>query len=631
MKSLTKSWQDFWKQKWPYTIVLFFGLMITMGVWALGHKVMMGDDYAFHVTRLQSASKGWANGQIVPQVDPSALDGFGYAYNLFYGPLITYVVAGLQALVNFWPIAINLALTLCLIGAGMIMCYVMLKISKKPVLATLIAILYMSTPYFLNNLYSRMAVGEIAAMAVAPILLLGLYYLTIHNKHATRCIALAAAGLLLTHSLSAVLFALMAGVYVILNWRKLCNVESIWRMVLGVVAALGLTAFFTLPMLEAKMTGLYGVFNEGYADIYFGANARSMNDHRLGPQQLLGMEYAGRVNSEGLSGEFGVTLGIIALVGLIGFWFVRRRIENDNERRFVTAMYVVAVLAILLTLPIVDWRFMPGLLWQMQFPWRALMVSGVALSVVSGYTIYALVQDLAKDKQAVIAIMVGLLSVYMVMPLILPNAKKHLDDIAEVQQDPVTVGWEAEYAPMPLLCSPEVEEDVKQGYACSLSRVRERLKARGEGAKVIAGKAKVSQFQKDGLRVEFTVENSAEEARVELPMIYYPGYQARLGDEKLAVTASEEYGLVTVTIPTGARGEVKVYYGLSTATGLGLTISSVTVVLSLTWIGLAAVCDRRKAKKEAEKAKLMDSVKKVMAESEEATKRATAKKKRKKA
>lgn len=163
--------------KWHYLIVFIFGVILSAGVWTFMLQIMTGDDYAFHVTRLQSASKAWSNGQIVPQVDPDELGGFGYAYNLFYGPLITYVVAGLQAIFQMWPIAINLALVLCLIGAGLVMCYVMTKISGNKVVAVLSAVFLMAAPYTLNNLYARMALGEVVALVAAPILLLGLWQL----------------------------------------------------------------------------------------------------------------------------------------------------------------------------------------------------------------------------------------------------------------------------------------------------------------------------------------------------------------------------------------------------------------------------------------------------------------------
>lgn len=611
-REIVIDFNKFFSRNWHFLVVLIFGAILSVGVWAMASQIMTGDDYAFHATRLQSASKGWANGQIVPQVDPDTLGGFGYAYNLFYGPLLTYVAAGLQALIGLWPVAINLVLVICLIGSGLTMCYAMTKISKNKVLAAMVSVFYMAAPYVLNNLYARMALGEVAASVAAPILLLGLYQLTVGEKHAARSIALSAAMLVLSHSLSAMLFALMAALYVLFNLRKIVNWENIWRMVLGVMVALGLTAFFTLPLLEAKMTDGYGVFDVGYSDVYFGANARSMNDHRIWPQQLLVMDYTGKVNAEGLGGEFGVTLGVIALVGLLGFWFVRRRIEDENQRRFATSLYIIAVLAILLALPIVNWYYMPGIMWQMQFPWRSLSVSALCLAVVSGYTIYGLMRGLSDEKQRVAMVLMSLLAVYFVMPLILPRADRH-KDLEQVAEDPVVMGWEAEYAPMQLLCSPDVEEDIAEGYACSLSRIREILAERGDEIRVVSGDVTLQQANKNGLKVNMTLINSDDEdAMVELPMIYYPGYQAELDGMALQVNPSHEYGLVTVTVPAGATGEIKVWYGLSLATQVGGLISATTLGLSVIWLITSGIIDHNKRKKRAEMSRLMDSVREVV-------------------
>ena len=81
---------------------------------------------------------------------------------------------------------------------------------------------------------------------------MGLYQLTVGEKHAARSIALSAAMLVLSHSLSAMLFALMAAIYVVLNLRKVINWENVWRMALGVLTALGLTAFFYVATFGGK-------------------------------------------------------------------------------------------------------------------------------------------------------------------------------------------------------------------------------------------------------------------------------------------------------------------------------------------------------------------------------------------
>ena len=296
-----------------------------------------------------------------------------------------------------------------------------------------------------------------------------------------------------------------------------------------------------------------------------------------------------------------MTLGLVSLIGLLGFWFIRRRIEDDAERRFVTSLYVIALIAILVSLPVIDWRYMPGILWQMQFPWRTLMVSTVLLAVVSGYTIYLLLKNASIERQRVAVIAVGLLAIYAVTPLVMPRAERHLDNIDAVKQDPVTLGWEAEYAPMQLLCSPDKKEDVAQGYACSLSRVRKRLAERGNGLRVISGSVNIAEATKDGLKMDLKIDNSSDvEAVVELPMIYYPGYKAVMDGNELTVGYSTEYGLVTVTIPARTKGEVKVYYGLSLATELGVTITAATIVLSVGWLAVSGVRNARERRKEAE-------------------------------
>ncbi len=175
---------------------------------------------------------------------------------------------------------------------------------------------------------------------------------------------------------------------------------------------------------------------------------------------------------------------------------------------------------------------------------------------------------------------------------------------------------------MQLLCSPDVEEDTAQGYACSLSRIREKLEERGTKLKVVSGEAKLKEAKKDGLNVDFAVENDEGVSEIELPMIWYPGYKAEMDGEKLDVKASDEYGMVLVTVPEGKSGEVKVYYGLSTMTGIGLAVSTVTAGLSVAWLVISGVrsgMKRKKTRKEDEEMEeLMDTVREAVEEASEA-------------
>lgn len=613
----------FLASKWHYFVVLAFGVVLTFGLWGHLGEFLLGDDAIFHIARMESASKAWSNGQIIPQIDPDALDGLGYGYNLFYGPIITYVTAGLQALVGAWPVAINLALILCLIISGLLMCYTMMKISNNPVLAAIVAIFYMAAPYHLTNIYSRVAVGEVVALTVAPILVLGLYQLTNNDSHAARSIAVSAALLILSHSLSAVLFALMAAVYVILNIDKVFNIRAIWRMFLGVVVALGLTAFFTLPMIDARMHGNYGVFNDKYSEVYFGASVSSVNDHRASPFEVV------------LTGDYtkwpSLSIGLIAILGLIGFWLVWRHIVDRKERRFVISMYVIAVLSLFMMSFAIDWNYLPKILLSIQFPWRFMMIFITAMSIVSGYVVRELTRALTEPGAKVAVVVAGVLAVAPVIGLLERTDNYVYDWEVEFTSTSGAVGWQAEYAPMEILCDPEDWDDQVHGYACSLDKIPRIMKKRGDKPVVSGGDVVISDYMKDGLNVSFDlklkevvveVEESdlndivedevSDGILVELPLIYYPGYQATLDGVEVPVRASEKYGFVELVIPAGGEGKVEVKFGMSRPTKYGAVVSFGTMVLGLIWLIISSILKIGKKKKKTDAETLMASMRSAL-------------------
>lgn len=598
----------FWAKKWSFLLVLVFGLILSIGIWGRVDKVIVGDDYAFHVARLQSASHAWSNGQVIPQVDPDALGGFGYAYNLFYGPLVTYIASALQFMVQNWAITINLILILTLVLSGLTMCHAMTKISKSRAIGALAGIFYMATPYVLTDLYFRVALGESLAFVAAPILLLGLYQLTAGQRNATRSLAVAAALLILSHSLSALLFAMMAAVYVVLNIDKIFNFKTIWRAILAVVVALGLTAVFTLPLIETKVRGAeYGIFDASYVEGYFGADAKNMNDHRLWPARMLfdtNFQYTE-----------GAVVGLVAVFGLIGFFMVWRRLQEKQDRRFVLSLFVLASIALVLMTPVVDWNYVPEFFYEFQFPWRLLEIVSLVTSALAAYTCGMLIKDLSEEKQRVAALVMGMLAIMPVAWIFLPNDWDNVES-GEISWEDVSrgnVGWQAEYAPKQMLCSTENPDEKDQDYKCSLEKIDRIIEERGTDLRVLSGKAKFNNVKKDGLNIEFDVQNNTEDVmKVELPLIYYPGYEAWLDDAELNLEVSEELGLVMVVVPAGANGKVEVFYGISVPTQVGMMITVITAGVGLIWLVITGVGDARVRKKETEITKLMNSVRDVI-------------------
>lgn len=309
----------------------------------------------------------------------------------------------------------NLVLIVSLAGAGFAMCYAMTRVTKNRMLGFLVAVIYMSSPYLLSGVYVRMALGELAVFLAAPIWLLGLYQLTARERQATRNLAVAMSLLMVSQSMFAILFIVMGMVYVLINIDKVLSLRCVWRMVLAVTVTLGLTAFFTVPLVEAWLDGGNEAFSQEYVVEYFGmrgVGVEEVNAERVRPAELLNLDYNGN--------EYGVALGAMAMIGVLGYFFAWRVIQDKVERRFVTSMYIIGVLAVVMAM--MNWGVLPSVAWRVEYPWRMMMIATLALSVVAGETVFALVRRMTTAKQAVFAIVMGVIAVWFVAAIVKPES-----------------------------------------------------------------------------------------------------------------------------------------------------------------------------------------------------------------
>lgn len=559
---------------WQYLLIALFGLIATAGVWGDLGSFLMGDDVTFHITRLKGTVQALLDGQIFPQVDPSVVGGYGYAYNIFYGPLITWIAAGMRLLISSWPVVLNLICVLLLLASGFLTYKMIFKISKNKVLATLTAIIYMLTPYHLMNLYMRMALGEFVAMAALPLLMLGLYQLANQEKSAVRNIIIAATVIVLSNNVFTIMAIMMSAIYLVCNFKQVMKRTTIQKIILACLGIFGLTACFTLPLFEAKLTGSYGVFDTYYQNNFFNLGAEYLNITRIPPASLIKFQFG-----ENFDTVANVGVDIVAAIGLIGFWFIRSKIKSRPERRFVTSVYAIALITMILTTTLISWQYMPSILHTVQFPWRLLAIFAFAASIVSGYVIFYLISELKEHQQQILLVITGLLMLLPIAKMISLQEDRHFvvsDDMYLISHG--AQGWQAEYAPVELLCRDTNSETGEKD--CGRFVLMEKLEKRGDNFKILSGKASVANYHKEGTHVSFHIVTSPD-TEVELPLIWYAGYQAKSGRQNLIVTPSEQMGLVTVKIPANFDGNIEVRYGLSIATRIGLIISGLTLVICL--------------------------------------------------
>lgn len=573
------------RNQWHYIVVIFFGIILTVGVWGDITTYLVGDDSAFQIARLQSIPPAIKNGQILAQVSPYDMFGYGYGYNLFYGPLLPWCATILRAVFQSWPVAINVLCVALLVISGIFTSYLVYKASHKRTLAALAGIFYMAAPYHLLNLYERFAIGEFAAMTFFPLLMLGLYQLVGHQPHAVRNITISASVLLLTHNLSVVLAVLMTLMYLLSNIKAIWNWASFKKMLVAGGLALGATAFYLLPLAELKLVGNYGVFDKMYSELRLETNPEKISEHSLSAPEIIYSDYD---NATAI--EHKMAIGIIAVIGLSCYLFIRKNISNKGERHLIDALYVISIVTLLMTTTVVNWNIVSGILHSIQFPWRFLSVFSFTISIVAAYVFYYIIQDLSEQKQQCLTIIIGLIAVCSVNRIYnLPHVEhlqKKQEQIFSLEQG--SAGWSGEYAPVALLCT---DYDAKR---CGLGELNENLLRRGDQPKITSGSAEITNYHKEGVNISFDITGTTTDTTVELPLIWYPGYKATINGKRLDLHASKEYGLVEVTFSDNTQGEVKTYYTMSIATKIGVIISTATLTGTVVWLWYQNIRKRAK-------------------------------------
>lgn len=514
-----------------------------------------------------------ASGQFPAKVLPNLVNGFGYGWSIFYPPL-TYDLTWLFSAAGLSITdSVKLVHFLAIVLSGLFTYVLMLRVTARRDVALLAAVLYMTAPYRLVDLYIRNAYAESFAFVFLPVIFLGVY--EIFHGRATRWWILAAgmSGAVLVHSITALYCATFVVIYTLTQPRRLfLGSAPIRSLSLAALMSVLLTAYFTGPLLEHKWGGNYGIFDQGYAQA-IGISADHVRDHALKPEQLFGHEI-NKIPSQPMASEraempfpLGVPLALFALIGCVAAWRLA-------PRAFFVFSAVMGGVLLALTLGGPVWLWLPQPYLVIQFPWRLLLFVAFFLSLLGGTALCLIPEQRARQAYTGVIILVP--CVYALL-FIHPDYRDFLDDtrippIEDVRKDTSNIGtsW-GEYLPASSL--------VYLSY----------LRARGSEPVVMAGRAHLSGFQRLGTRAKLNIEANGV-ALIELPLIHYLGYKATLRDQTgmtRSVDVTEGLNGFSVVNISG-NGVLEVWYGVTSWSALAYAAT----VIGCVWLIVLLVSHR---------------------------------------
>ena len=336
-------------------------------------------DGVFHAYRLAALDRAVRAGVLYPRWFPEFAFGYGHPVLNFYGPLsyywgLPFTLLGADAIA-----ATKLVLATGLVASALgLYAFARLYLDRLPALVA--ALVYAYLPYHLLDLYVRAALAEFLAFVWFPLILLAFHRLLDEAEGGRWIPWLAVAGLslaalVLTHSLSALIFAPVLGAYVLLRLAARPGGRSLGRLLLALALAAALSAFYWLPVLaESQYVGLASGASEGY------------QRHLLPLAGLFSPDLAYRYEvRDPVTFPLGWVQGVIP-VAVRGLPFLRRL-----RGPAILSLAVALISAWMLTTSSLPaWRALEGGLAFLQYPWRFQAMTVLATAMLAGLLLQAL-------------------------------------------------------------------------------------------------------------------------------------------------------------------------------------------------------------------------------------------------
>ncbi|NOZ05264.1 MAG: hypothetical protein GXP41_02775 [Chloroflexi bacterium] len=556
------------------------------------------DDGWIHLYRLAALDRALHSGVLFPRWFPDFAFGYGYPVLNFYSPLGYYLAEAWHWLGADTVLAMKLTFATGFVLAAWAM-YCFAAEVLGPTAGGIAAIAYTYAPYHLADAYTRGALAEHLAFVWFPFLLWTLHRLIWARRRSYIIWAAAGgAGLIITHNLSALIFAPFAAAYGLLlvamgtrSAREQVPALSAtaerpgakatastgvgaWPGILAaLLLSLALSAFYWLPALaESKFVHLALDFGgKGYQDHLapLGGILSPFLLYRYFPDQVVAADH-----------PIGLAQALLAVAGVAGMVLTARRLGQRKIHFILHLSFALAVafaalfLASTASLPV--WQAGERVLAVLQYPWRFMSVAAFGTALVSGGVVGLLPQKLAGRWQTTVLLwlaVAGALGYAGLARLPYDSEPLRSDQVTvqrmwdeDYQHQQIGATWTAEYLPR------------------WVRQERWAIPRPAAGAPVAAGASGISAIHLERvlpLGVELTVTASTPQP-VSIHQFYFPGWMATVDGEPVEVRPNGVLGLVTATVPAGTH-RVLLRFGTTSPRRLGKIASwmAIAVVIGL--------------------------------------------------
>lgn len=522
--------------------------------------IYSGHDLFFHLNRIEGIASGLRAGQFPVSIHASTLLGYGYGASQFYPEVFLYIPAilrnlgvSLTASVRVFEMLIHFAAaTVCYFSARAVMN------SRRIALGA--TMLYTLCSYRLSNMYVRATLGESLAMIFFPLLIWALVEVITRNEKKWPLLALSMTGILLSHLLSALFAAILCVVAALLGMKFLIRQP---RRILACVKAAIVTILcslcFLVPFVDyldagintsVALTAYNHVLRAGALFIGFPGAAENL------PYEALDFSY-----TVGVVPGLAIVLGCALL--LVRLYMQGK--ETDALDRLTGLLLTLGGALFLLSTQVFPWewachlpRRYSALFQQIQYPWRLVGVgcAPLAFAAAWGY------MKSEKHRTQALCLIAALCMVFAGYSM-----QAFVQDVPMLEKED--------------FCDTRIEQ-----YEYTYEGTEKSALVPGEIIALDAPAYSISDYEKQGTNLSFVIDAPESFSSLELPLLYYPGYQAEADGYSLRVARGSNNLIRLYGISDTEDAHIRVWFDSPIAWKIASGISIVS------WLLLAALICR---------------------------------------
>lgn len=499
--------------------VYYLVIILMASIPLFNNYLIRGHDIYFHLMRIEGLAQGLRAGEFPVRIQPAWYDGYGYAVSVFYSDLFLYPAALLRLLGISLQDTYKVYVVLCNIATALISGYSFGKIFRKREIGVFGSCLYTLAPYRLVNLYTRGALGEYTGMIFWPLLIYSCVLLLNEDRKKVQLqkgavfMGISMAGMLQSHMLTAEIACMVLLLLVIVYCRRIFHKEVMLAGCGAVAVALGLSAWFLIPFLDYMLLGRFNINSIRNNDIMiqrqgtFLSQVFAIFDNAVGQSLDSGAGTAGDF-TQGVGLSLMLSVIILMLLCIRGYL---KQEERRNRQITITAAGLGALMVVMSTLYF-PWdrlcrisRIFRYIIVKIQFPWRFTGVAVGLLVVVWCAVLNYTEREYDRRKKVItICLAVGILLLSVGHFVIDLNQRAERIQVRSVEEMDTFVASGEEYLPVDTVLDKLKTQELYKDDSVEISDVVYR-----------------------GTSITMHVKNtSAQQAGLELPRLYYAGYQA---------------------------------------------------------------------------------------------------------